>query len=528
MGTTTSLRFRRNEAQLHALACVEREIRSQDHNSTRKYLRDFSQAFRRYETVLTTADYQSLVAEADIVLIGDYHALPSSQRFAAALLEERTQPGDRPLVLGLETIFARDQHILDEWWRREIDERELRERIRFDLEWGYDWAPFYGLLVSAREHADAVYGLDCMPRRDLRRIGARDRHAAHKLAEVRRHHPGAVIAVLFGESHLAPSHLPQRLREKLPGERVLTVLQNVDPLYWQAAGEPGAVEAVRVAEDVVCVFNSTPLEKCENYRLHLDRWGQSDSDDEEDGPDFTPTIYNLIDGLARFLDINRHSSHNSTQPRFLVDLMPEVYGPGTEARFKRLLARLAFSEEEATHLLLQTEERGSLYLPQANVFYVSDFQIAFAAEEAARFLHQACRSMPLWQDREAFDGTPQDEFYTRVIEHALAYLGPLVLCPTVPSSGETIESGGNFSLSACQRLLRKADRADGPGLAAHAREQGRVLGAALYQRYVNGSIARADLRRFFLTHLNIPGRPKEICQQLVAIIKPHRHKHIPR
>ena len=174
------------------------------------------------------------------------------------------------MVLGVETIFSRDQHILDEWWRREIDAEELQQRIRFDLDWGYDWAPFYELLVTAREHADAIYGLDCMPREDLRKIGARDRHAAHKLAEIRQRHPNAVLMVLFGESHLAPGHLPKVVKERLPEERVLTVLQNVDALYWRAAGEPAErVEAVRVNDDVVCVFNSTPLEKYENYRLHL-------------------------------------------------------------------------------------------------------------------------------------------------------------------------------------------------------------------------------------------------------------------
>ena len=29
--------------------------------------------------------------------------------------------GERPLVLGVEAIFARDQHIVDEWLRGEID-----------------------------------------------------------------------------------------------------------------------------------------------------------------------------------------------------------------------------------------------------------------------------------------------------------------------------------------------------------------------------------------------------------------------
>src|ERR1700745_1382289 len=97
---------------------------------------------------------------ADLLLVGDYHALPASQRFAGSLLEQRAMVGDRPIVLGVETIFARDQRILDEWGRREIEEGELRERIRFQLDWGYEWTPFYELLVTAREHAEAIYGLD--------------------------------------------------------------------------------------------------------------------------------------------------------------------------------------------------------------------------------------------------------------------------------------------------------------------------------------------------------------------------------
>jgi len=257
---------------LHALAGVEREIRVNDPNGRRKYLRDYSRAFRSYESVIDRQELIASVHTADIVLIGDYHALPACQRFAASLLEARAHPGDCPVVLGVEAIFARDQHILDEWWRREIDEEELRQRIRFDLDWGYDWEPFYELLATAREHGEAIYGLDCMPREDLRKIAARDRHAVHKLAEIRQRHPNAAIMVVFGESHLAPGHLPRVLRERLPEERVLTVLQNVDSLYWRAAGERQEhVEGVRVSDDVVCFFNSTPLEKYENYRLHLSR-----------------------------------------------------------------------------------------------------------------------------------------------------------------------------------------------------------------------------------------------------------------
>src|SRR5271155_5135240 len=237
MATTTTIGSRRNEAQLHALAGVEREVRATDSSGRRKYLRDFSQAFRAYDSIIDAQQLTSTIHAADVILIGDYHALPAAQRFAARLFEERAQPGDRPVVLGVETIFARDQHILDEWWRREIDDAELRQRIRFDLDWGYDWEPFYELLVAARDHGEGIYGLDCMPRENLRKIGARDRHAAAKIAEIRQRHPNAVIFVLFGESHLAPGHLPRVLPKEMPDAKVLTVLQNVDALYWRAAGE---------------------------------------------------------------------------------------------------------------------------------------------------------------------------------------------------------------------------------------------------------------------------------------------------
>ena len=301
MASASSLRSRRTAAQRHALEGVERHIRSYDPNSRRRYLQDFSEAFRTYDRVLDAGTLEEMVGTAGTVLIGDYHALPASQRYASALLEQRALSGNRRVVLGLETIFARDQHILEEWWRREIDEAELRQRIRFDLDWGYDWTPFYELLVTAREHADAIYGLDCMPREDLRKIGARDRHAAAKICEMRQRHPGALLLVLFGESHLAPTHLPRMLRNRLAGERVVTVLQNVDALYWRAAGEKGEhVASVRVTDDVVCVFNASPLEKYENYRLYLDRWSRASTE----GPDVGPTIYNLIGGLAQFLRID--------------------------------------------------------------------------------------------------------------------------------------------------------------------------------------------------------------------------------
>ncbi|MGD0567872.1 MAG: ChaN family lipoprotein [Candidatus Sulfotelmatobacter sp.] len=523
MASTANLRSRRSAAQLHALAGVEREIRAQDSHSRRKYLREFTNAFRSYDSLLDSEQIQSALHAADIVLIGDYHALPSAQRYAASLLEQRALAGDRPVVLGVETIFARDQHILDEWWRREIDETELRQRIRFDLDWGYDWAPFHELLVAARDHGEGVYGLDCMPRENLRKIAARDRHASAKIAEIRERHPNAVIVVLFGESHMAPGHLPRVLHKQLPEAKILTILQNVDALYWRAAGEQAnKVEAVRVNDDTLCVFNATPLEKYESYRLFLDQWSRCDS-----GPDFAPTIYNLIDSLASFLEINRYSPHNGTQPKFLVDLLPEVHGSSSDAALRRLLSRKGIGEAQLENMLASVEERGSAYIPEVNAFYVREFQMMYAAEDAARFLHHACRGLPRRVNGHGANGSEaqldsgllrtSDIFYTRVIEHATAYFGSRVLYPSRPSFGA--EGSAALSRAECERAAQSANRGDEEKFEATARDWGYRLGNQIYDIYLAGKVKPSGLRRLFLAHLDEPGLARKVCTAVIAKVR---------
>ena len=557
MASASTLRWRRNAAQLHALAQVEREIRATDPNSRRKYLRDFSEAFRNYQSVLSRDQLQGIVQGAGMVLIGDYHALPASQRYAAGLIAELAGK-PRPVVLGLETIFARDQHIVDEWMRGEIEEGELRERIRFDLDWGYPWEPFYDLLARARSLGVLIFGLDCMPRDDLRKIAARDRHAAEKIAELRLVHPEAQIVVLFGESHLAPNHIPELLRRLLPEENVLTVLQNVDPLYWKAAGERRErVEAVRVRDDVVCVFNSTPLEKYESYRLCLDRWSREGAG----APDFGPTVYNLIDGLARFLNINACSANNGRQPKFLVDQLPEVYCRSSDELLHKLLQRRIAAEPDRKAIRARLAEQGSAYLPAMNSIYVTDFQMVHVAEEAASFLHHACRGL----ENKSLNGNsngqlePEDRFYTRVLEHALAYLGSRVLYPARPPAREAdlyalysqsqaeIESCNSYSYAEYMRMLdflvlhkdyegsmrrylatpaliEEGVRLNGRRFDFAARRLGYMLGTELYDAYVAGRVGKRFLRSLFFYQPNAANNARDCYFAVVRRIRRPRKR----
>jgi len=431
---------RRSAAQMHALAAVRREIVLRDSCGGRKYLREFTQAFRQYDMALRPEEVDQKINEANIVLIGDYHALAASQRYAASVIEKIASK--RPVVLCVEAVLSRNQGILDSWWRREIAEDELRKRLRFDRDWGYEWQPFYGLLSTARDHADAIYGLDCMPREDMRRIRSRDRHAAAKSSEVRRLHPNATILVLFGESHLAPEHLPRVLKESLPAESVLTILQNVDALYWKAVGENAA--AVGIGSDTICVFNSSPLEKYESYRLCLERWN---SDDQTD---FAPAVYNVIFSLARTLGFRLDSPHNGTQPKYLADSLPEVVNMReVEVEEVEPIAGncAGVTQPRAAEAI---ETSGCYYFPETNQFFIREFNMPQVAAEAARFLRRACRGM------QKEPPTPLDR--------CLAHFGARLLSPGTACERHSLDSQGEN----------------------------------IYQGYVEGKITKAAIRRLFL------------------------------
>lgn len=550
--STTTLRFRRSAAQLEALVRVEREIRASDPNGQRKYLREFTEAYPSYHSVLSHSQLEQALASADILLVGDYHALANSQRYCARLVAQRAALRQRPVVLAVEAVFARDQHIVDEWMRDEIDEHELRERVRYDVDWQYDWTPFYELLQSARAYGALVYGLDCMPRGDMRKIAVRDRHAAQKVAEIRVRHPNAQIVVLFGESHLAPTHLPAELASSLPHERVQTVLQNLDNLYWRAAGERKApVEAVRVSDDTICVFNATPLEKYESYRLYLKRWRCERAQPD----DLASVFYNLIDALLRFLGIDKYQPKRAAPA--IVDSLPEVHSRRSQESFRKLLLRKGASLHEVESVLDDVRNHGCCYVSRLNTIFAIGLNMARSAELAAQFVQLACRDRRPGLTSIASEQAPDDVFYSRVVDEALIYLGSRVLYPARPSvrqadyyalyshPREVIEYCGLYSYREYLEMidflllhkdyeLRREQYGRPPQLVTLAlqynrarfayatRELGLMLGTELYDAYVTGRIARQSLRAVFFRSRRKGDAPKIYFQLVQRIGRPRR------
>jgi hypothetical protein len=173
-------------------------------------------------------------------------------------------------------------------------------------------------------------------------------------------------------------------------------------------------------------------------------------------------------------------------------------------------------------LLRRLEKRGSLYVPQCNCILVRRFQLTEAAEDLARFLHNACVSqMPC---------ATTDQFYAETLLQALMYVASRVLNPArlrfqerdlyafYSMNAEQIEARFAFNYRQFLRMIdflvlhkdyeislrryyRPPELIEQGWMATGAERNylvetlGNLLGTQLFDAYVKGKLSRRTLRR---------------------------------
>lgn len=414
--------------QQRAVESLKAALFGDDPYVRRKYILDFHKEYHAYRSRIARERLITACAGTDIVFIGDYHALPSCQTFAAEMLGKLANRGQQ-VALVMEMFFSRDQKTLDAFMAGQIGDAALRRRIRYERDWGYPWDGYGRLLEAARASGVRVLAADAPPRGGLRMIRRRDRHAAFKIVEWLAGGAQRQAIVLFGESHMARRHLPGETRRELARRRMrrssVVIVQNVEEIYWQLA------RASRLAADTVtlgsrryCVFNASPLAKYEAYRQTLLRWWQQ----EEEGPDFGPSVHHLIDLLVERIGLDRYRRRVPVPgggTALLIDQYPEVVSdddrrthPSTRVRPGRRLAR-----------------PGVIYRADENRIDVFAFSLAGAAEAAARFLLAALRGDA---GRRAANGRtrarsfPERPWAAEVLDEAFVAFAVRFLDPMIP------------------------------------------------------------------------------------------------
>lgn len=453
---------------------------------SRKYIQEFSREFRTFQSVCQFDDVFAEAVAANLIWIGDYHALSRSQTFAADFVRKLTAACDGKVALAVEPVFARNQKILDRWMSGKISEQEFLNAIHYDEEWGCDWTAYKTLFETARELNIPVYGVDCHPRHDMRSIRRRDLSVARRVSRLIAQDPSRKLVVVFGESHLATKHLPATVRGILERKGIaakeVLVLQNVDSIYWklQESGFQDA-SAVRLPDGQYCVFNATPIEKYESFRQYLNKCIEEDS-----AGDWTLLAQALMEVMMDFLAVKKHED--------VVNYMP---------------------------------------MPELSSVLIDRFQLGQAAEEFARFIHQACRG----ELDKRLDRTRDDQFFVGVIESGLGYFCSKLLDSSrdgIESLAERVVSqlGSNDQLTRAIDALIDAEKRP---CSQHfvvlrtavekkvgrqrtrrmlAQLLGYALGRRLYFAYLQSRISRKEIQNLFHDSLAEPNRPLQCYRDL--------------
>src|SRR6516162_3680027 len=219
-----------------AVRRIQSDIGEIDASPSRAYIQQFNCEFETFQSVCDVAEILDEAQEANLIWVGDYHALVRSQTYATDFLRELAAR-ESDLAVAVEPVFAWNQRILDMWMTGGISEQEFLDRVHYQEEWGCEWAGYKAIFAAARELHIPVYGVDCHPRNDMRRIGRRDLGVARRIARLMEQNPQRTLVVIFGESHLASNHLPRRVKAILGRKgiefRELRIVQNIDALYWK-------------------------------------------------------------------------------------------------------------------------------------------------------------------------------------------------------------------------------------------------------------------------------------------------------
>jgi heme-binding uptake protein ChaN (Tiki superfamily) len=537
------------------VSLIKREIAQIDRNSSHRYIKEFSEEFASYQELSSYDDLVIACYKADLVYLGDYHALPSSQSFAARLLREIASRS-RHVILAVEMVHGRDQRILDRWMAGEIDDEEFKRRIRYDLEWGYDWGGFRQVFDAARDYGLKVFGIDCPPRNGLKYIRKRDRHAGARIADIFRRNPRAKVVVVIGESHLASGHLPDSVRAALASQnlerRSVRVLQNIEEIYWQLvrAGQEHR-DVVSLGRSTYCIFNASPIAKYESYRQTINRWKSEHSDDDQ--IDLTPTIHNMIDTILGFLAVDKYRLSLRREGdciEFLVDYFPEVYSQVDASTLRRVLAANDFSRSEIAEIRKHIARSGSCYIPRVNSIFIGQFSLVHGGEEAAHFVNLALRGDVFETRRRR--RSRADQFYLSVIEEALGFFGSKLIDPSRNHFFETrlyeyhrkdrafIEANTEYTYDQFReiidfilshkrfektyqqheevppRLLQGIHTRDPRMFSVLTHELGYFLGQQIYDGYHSGAMERREIAALFRRRFDERGSALSIYIDLVG------------
>ncbi|MEE8142472.1 MAG: ChaN family lipoprotein, partial [Planctomycetota bacterium] len=430
------------------------------------------------------------------------------------------------------------QDHLDAYLAGELQEREFLKEIDYENTWGFYWSNHRLHFEFAREHDIPMLALNSDPAVLKDNLTFRDALAAMVIVEALMRDSEILLAVVFGDLHIAPVHLPSQVQRFLERKGIrrgkhVTVYQNSETLYWDLAQEglEQSTSVVRLNSHSFCLMNSTPLVKFQSYlNWEMNREELEESRGIDEQPSISSTIMtdqvlHLVKTITDFLEIpldglNDFSVHTSRDLDFLDKL--ETSGHYSESELEEIREQIARDE--------------SYFVTRQSLIYLGNLSIDHAAEEASHYINTKLAGHVETPPNRRFD------FYYRVMKEAIGFLGSKIInhkrsCWHRAEFEQALEECRGKKLSEPMKLARQITRdvlahldyevrwlceeergfprfrgIYNRGLPVHlgiTHSLGYILGDRAYEALVAGRLQRREVRSLFNERFEGGGRPQE-------------------
>lgn len=365
--------------------------------------------------------------KSDLLLFGDFHSLPQSQRSFLRLIEENVRL-KRPVCVALEIFDAVHQPLIDEYAAGRLPEEYFLKRIDYHNKWGFPWENYRPIVEFCVKNKIPMFGINCQLEAG-NRLAKRDSFAASVLDRIHDEQPDRLCLCLIGEYHLADDHLMKHLEKSL---RVTRVVNNVDDYSLQVSDRGMVSEHfLGLSEDFYCILNTMPWIKWQSLAM----WEESHGSQHDDGEAYTEHHYDfeyqllfILRAINSLLNLGI-SSHELS--KFDIYLQPDS---GT---LKHIKSKLGLKRNEMRQLEKRAVTDGYHYVRKTIV--LADASLEPLIEAAGCYI----------RDILCAKGSDREKFASRIGHQIAATLTALLMNPR--QNYPTIEKIEEI----CQTLRRK-------------------------------------------------------------------------
>lgn len=389
-----------------------------------QYQTQYEIIFDKVWDISNLDDLMGRILESRVVLAGDYHYFYQSQRTHFRVLRDLKQKikkkaPQKRLALLLEVFDIKDQKKIDDYLSSKISLEVLLKKTKWDKKWNLLPSKGYEVILNwAKKEGVPIYGINDS---SIESLQERDVLSGKKIQSLIESSPNTINYVIYGDFHLADTHLPANI-SSFDFEKDVILHLNSDKLYF-ALSEHAIEEMFEILRlgNSFCILSSTPWVKLQSYLVYLQEIDDQMISDIEDDDDFEP---DYTDYLGKIFDIFASDFELPDWKKHLDILTPN------DLDFEKLdFLKLKKSEKEKLSYFITSQK--NIIFPKDEMQFLAKPSVNNAYSLIGEFIHSKM------SERESLSWTGPDFMTNRIWIEAVSFFFTLWLNPTVKSLNES-------------------------------------------------------------------------------------------